>query len=298
MTFEQLRYFVEIYEQESFSFAAETLSISQSSLSKHMKNLENEIGNLLFDTKNKRKFIVTEAGHDFYTHAKKLIVQYDEMRNCMKEYLLLEKGNISISSIPVKDQYGIIGKLTKFMKEHPHITTNFMEEDIDTIISQIYNNKVDMGILYDSPRVEAVADTFTFGYDEFVAVVPKEHPLSNKEKISPAELKNDPFILLKAGSDLYYAVIDLCQKSGFTPQIRFQNSRTATIVHMIEETKSVAILIREIVEPMLNENIKMIPLTDTKKLKLVVALPKGKAVKPCTIMLKNFIMDNKLESSK
>lgn len=291
MTFEQLRYYVEIYEQESFSFAAENLSISQSSLSKHIKALENEIDLLLFDTKNKRKFIVTEAGHDFYRHAKQLLVQYDEMRGCMQEYLSLRKGHISIASISVKDQYGILGKLAQFMKDHPHISTNFIEEDSDTIINHIYNNKVDLGILYDSPRLDVVADTFPFGGDEFVAVVHKDHCLSNRERIDLKELKDDPFIILNAGSDLYYAVIDLCKKSGFMPQIRFQNSRTLTIVHMIEETKAVSILIKGIVEPMLNDNIKMIPLSDTKKLKLVLALPKSRTINPSTLMFKNFMLE-------
>lgn len=293
MTFEQLKFFVEVYEQESFSFAAENLSISQSSLSKQIKSLENEIGNILFDTKNKRKFIITEAGHDFYNHAKKLIVQYDEMKSSMKKYLSLEKGHVSISSIPVKEQFGIIAKLTKFINDHPNININFMEEDSDSIINQIHNNKVDLGILYDSPRLDAVANTFTFGHDEFVAVVPKDHHLCNREKINLAELKNDPFILLKAGSDIYYAVIDLCQKSGFTPQIRFHNSRTATIVHMIEETKCVSVLLKKIVEPMVNDNIKIIPLTDTKKLKLVLAIPRGRAIKPSTLILKNYILEKR-----
>lgn len=290
MTFEQLNYYVEVYEEESFSFAAENLCISQSSLSKQMKHLEDEIGIRLFDTKNKRKFIITEAGHDFYRHAKTLLAQYEEMQYSMKEYVLLEKGTISISSIPVKDQYGIMPRLMKFMTEHPHITTNFMEETSDIIIHQMYNNRLDMAILYDSPRLDAVADTYTVATDEFVAVVPKEHPLSQRTSIGIEELKDDPFILLKAGSDLYYAAIELCQRNGFMPQVRFQNSRTSTIVHMIEETKCVSILIREIVEPMLTDAIRMIPLTDTIPLKLVLALPKGKAMKPCTVTLKNYFL--------
>ncbi|WP_066716387.1 LysR family transcriptional regulator [Clostridium sp. Marseille-P299] len=291
MTFEQLKFYVEVYEQESFSFAAENLSISQSSLSKQIKSLENEIGNILFDTKNKRKFIITEAGHDFYNHAKKLIMEYEEMKSSMKKYLSLEKGHVSIASIPVKSQYGIIERLTKFINDHPHININFMEEDSDTIISQIHNNNIDVGLLYDSPKLDAVANTFTLGHDEFVAVVPSDHYLSNRKKISITDLKDEPFILLNAGSDLFYAVIDLCQENGFTPQIRFQNTRTATIVHMIEETKCVSILIKKIVEPMVNDNLKIVPLSETKKLKLVLAIPKGRAMKPSSLIFKNYMLE-------
>lgn len=290
MTFEQLQFYIEIYEQKSFSYASENLSISQSSLSKQIKSIEVELGILLFDTKNKRKFIITEAGHDFYHYAKKLIMQYDEMRSDMKRYLSLEKGHVSIASIPIKEQYGVVSKLTKFINDHPHINVNFMEEDSDSIINEIHNDKIDLGVLYDSPKLDAAADTFPIGQDEFVAVVPKGHALFNEEKINLADLKDEQFILLKAGTDIYYAAIDLCQRSGFTPQIRFQNSRTTTIVHMIEETKCVSILLKKIVEPMVNDNLKILLLNDTKKLKLVLAIPKGRGLNPSTSTLKNYIL--------
>ena len=293
MTFEQLQFYIEVYEQKSFSYASENLSISQSSLSKQIKSIEMELDILLFDTKNKRKFIITEAGHDFYHYAKKIMIQYDEMRSDMKKYLSLEKGHVSIASIPIRHQYGVVPKLTQFIIDHPHVNVNFMEEDSDSIIDEIHNDKIDLGILYDSPKLCAVANTFYLGEDEFVAVVPKGHPLFDKDLIDVADLKDDPFILLKAGTDIYYAVIELCKRNGFSPKIHFQNSRTMTIVHMIEETKCVSILIKKIVEPMLNDNIRMIELKDTTKLKLVLAIPKGRELNPSTLTLKNYMLELK-----
>lgn len=291
MNFEQLQFYIEVYEQKSFSYASENLSISQSSLSKQIKSIEDELNILLFDTKNKRKFIITEAGHDFYQYAKKLTIQYDAMKSDMKKYLSLEKGHVSIASIPIREQYGVVPQLTKFINDHPHVNVNFMEEDSDVIIDELHNKKIDLGILYDSPKLSAVANTFPLGQDEFVAVVPKGHRLFNEEQIDIADLKDDSFILLRAGTDLFYAVIDLCQRNGFSPQIHFQNSRTLTIVHMMEETKCVAILIKKIVEPMLNDNIRMIKLKDTTKLKLVLAIPKGRALDPSTSALKNYMLE-------
>lgn len=290
MNFDQLNFFVEVYHQKSISYAAEKLCISQSSLSKQIKSLESEIGILLFDTTNKRHFVITEAGHDFYHYARELMMKYDEMRSSMKKYLSLEKGHVSIASIPIKMQYGVVPRLTKFINDHPHININFMEEDSDSIINEIHNNKIDLGILYDSPKLDAIANTFPLGDDEFIAVVPKDHYLFNKDKIDLQDLKDEQFILLKAGTDIYDAVIDLCQKNGFTPQARFHYSRTTTIVDMIEETNCVSILLKEIVEPMLNDNMKMIPLTDTVKLKLVLAIPKGRSLKPSTLTLKNYMV--------
>ncbi|MBU3803358.1 MAG: LysR family transcriptional regulator [Candidatus Cellulosilyticum pullistercoris] len=290
MNFEQLKFFVEVYNQKCFSYAAEKLSISQSSLSKQIKSLEVEIGILLFDTTNKRNFVITEAGHDFYHYARKLLMEYDEMRSSMKKYLSLEKGHVSIASIPIKAQYGVVPRLTRFINDHPHININFMEEDSDSIINEIHNNKIDLGILYDSPKLDAIANTFPLDQDEFVAVIPQGHHLFNEDKINLSDLRNDQFILLKAGTDIYYAVIDLCQRNGFTPQARFHYSRTTTIIHMMEETKCVSILLKEIVKPMLNDNMKMIPLTDTTKLKLVLAIPKGRSLKPSTVILKNYML--------
>lgn len=290
MNFEQLNFFLEVYHEKSISYAAEKLCISQSSLSKQIKALESEIGILLFDTTNKRNFVITEAGHDFYHHARTLVMAYDEMKNSMKKYGALEKGHLSIASIPIKAQYGVVPKLTSFIIDHPQINVNFMEGDSDSILDELHNNKIDLGILYNSPKLEAIANTFSLGEDEFVAVVPKEHCLADQTQIQLQALQEDPFILLKAGTDIYDAVIHLCERNGFVPKARFHYSRTTTIVDMIQETKCVSILLKEIVEPMLNEDLRMIPLADTVKLQLVLAIPKGRSLKPSTLTLKNYMM--------
>lgn len=83
MTFEQLTYFIATVESATFFDAAETLHITQSSLSKQIKKMEEELGTPLWD-RSKRRAILTPAGRVFYLEAQKLCKQYHETLLKMK----------------------------------------------------------------------------------------------------------------------------------------------------------------------------------------------------------------------
>ena len=78
MQIEQLKYFISIIEHQTYLQAAEVLNISQSSLSKKIIALENELDIILFD-RSKRSIVLTEAGKVFYEESQKMILCYEEM---------------------------------------------------------------------------------------------------------------------------------------------------------------------------------------------------------------------------
>jgi DNA-binding transcriptional LysR family regulator len=83
MTFEQLKYFVTLVEGENFLEVAEKLYISQSSLSKQIKKLEEELEVSLLD-RSGRKAKLTEGGEFFYLEAKKLLLEYEKLLENIK----------------------------------------------------------------------------------------------------------------------------------------------------------------------------------------------------------------------
>ena len=73
MNIDQLKYFVSVVENKNFSVAAEECFISQSSLSKNIKALEEELGNIQLLDRSGKKVIVTEAGNSFYKYAQNML---------------------------------------------------------------------------------------------------------------------------------------------------------------------------------------------------------------------------------
>ena len=118
MTFEQLQCFIASVEEHTFLDAAESLHISQSSLSKQIMKLEQELEVELWDRK-KRKAVLTKAGLLFYQDARILIKQYTDAKNKLNRYRSPFYPNISshlCSLISVKPTPGCTCPFTRWRR--------------------------------------------------------------------------------------------------------------------------------------------------------------------------------------
>ena len=112
----QVQYFLSIVEKGSFSSAADYHYVSQSTLSKKIIALEEELGITLFD-RSKRNVKLSEAGESFLVHARKLNETYKSMIDDLKEFKF-EGESLTIGTIPVVTEYGITGISCRSQK-HP-----------------------------------------------------------------------------------------------------------------------------------------------------------------------------------
>ena len=126
----QLKYFLAVTEHDTFLEAADEMNISQSSLSKQLGRLEDELGVQLFD-RSKRSSSLTEAGKVFLKEAGRLLNQYQIMLSHMKIYKK-NNGTFRIGSLAFLGQYGLNFKIAEFTASHPEysITVEDVEEDI------------------------------------------------------------------------------------------------------------------------------------------------------------------------
>lgn len=130
ITIEQVKYFLALNKYKSFSLASEELCISQSSLSKQIKALENELNILLFN-RTTRSISLTKAGKGFLIHCNKLIKDYDNAINSMKKYSLEKKSTLNIGTITVISRYSIISSIAAFKNLNPNnFATLFLLEKV------------------------------------------------------------------------------------------------------------------------------------------------------------------------
>ena len=130
MTFEQLQCFIASVEEHTFLDAAESLHISQSSLSKQIMKLEQELEVELWDRK-KRKAVLTKAGLLFYQDARILIKQYTDAKNKLNRYRSQAQYTLSIGTLPILSQYQLTPVFTHFRETHPrlHLSLHEVEEE-------------------------------------------------------------------------------------------------------------------------------------------------------------------------
>lgn len=145
---EELKTFIAVVEIKNFTKAAEYLSLSQPSVSVHIKNLENYFGEKLIDRSVRQKTIkITERGYLLYKRAKEII----SIINAAKSEVKLDddniSGNIKISSVPSAANYLLPKVITSFSKKYPDVEIELYIKDFNTITTDLLNLNYDIGII-------------------------------------------------------------------------------------------------------------------------------------------------------
>jgi len=130
----------------NFSAAADDLCISQSSLSKQIKALENDLSVTLF-SRNTRSINLTAAGMEFSVYAKRIVDEYTKMLCALRDYSSQRKHSICITSIPVMSQYGVTDMITSFKKEFPDVNMDITEKDSQHVLKSLESSGTDLAIL-------------------------------------------------------------------------------------------------------------------------------------------------------
>ena len=170
MTIEQLQYFMAIAKYKNFSTAAEECYISQSSLSKQIKALEQELGGVELFDRNTKKLDITYAGKEFYISADKILMEYQKMINNMKKYMDGHTEVLNIGTIPVMNHYGLTDIFFKFQEYYSNIRLHVIEANSVPIIEDFTKGKMDLAFLRDNYLPVGDFKIFPLVDDELVLV--------------------------------------------------------------------------------------------------------------------------------
>ncbi|MCF7522443.1 LysR family transcriptional regulator [Levilactobacillus brevis] len=133
MTIDDFYSFITLYKTRNISDVAIALNITQSALSKRLRNMQQELDTALISTRNKRQLTITESGEVFFRYAQTLTAQYQLLQQELLDYRELRRGTIQIGSVPVMAQYGLASKMSQFMQDYPQI--NFSLAELEGLIS-------------------------------------------------------------------------------------------------------------------------------------------------------------------
>src|SRR3954447_10754713 len=134
MNIEQLKYVMAIVKHQHLTNASYEVSISQSSLSKYLKKVEEELGGVQLFDRTTRNVKLTAAGQEFSKYASRIIAEYENMMSAMEEFTSLERGGLSVGTIPVYSSRGLISLFTSFQKKYPGIQLEIKEKLTNELI--------------------------------------------------------------------------------------------------------------------------------------------------------------------
>ncbi len=294
MDLKSLKIFVEIVQNRSFSLAAEHLFMTQPTLSKAIRSLEEELGTALFkkgEAGRKREVTLTYTGELIYQHALKMLAEQKNIYETIEQIQSLKKGKLTLG-LPPLGSILISPLIALFHKKYPEIQLNFLEVGGNSIEEAIANKQIDVGVLLHNLRPDFA----------FIPVVSspmcvlsiKESHWKNKEKVSMIELKEESFLLFSDTFTLNNMIIQAANSVGFEPNVVCKSSQWDFIAKMIESNMGIALL-PQIYCEQLDLNKYNISLLENPNLtwQLSMAWNTTVAMSPATRAWLNIVEDNK-----
>jgi len=197
MDFENIKTFLEVWHQKSFSRAAETLGITQPAVSAQIRSLEKEIGEPLFDRKGGR-VTFTAAGRVFEPFAERALESQRHVMMMIAEQRRSPRGEISLSAQETTSLYVLPKIFVEFQQQYPKVGLRIIREERCRILESLVNREVDFGVV-SLPVKDKRFMVETIHEDELRLTVPAGHPLCQIQNPTAKDLAMHRFLLPKLG---------------------------------------------------------------------------------------------------
>jgi len=216
-TLQQLRIFKALATEKSFTHAGEILFISQPSVSKQIKTLEDHLGILLLN-RNGNKISLTDAGNIFLQYSERILALCEESCRALNDLKDGERGNLKIGASQTIGAYLMPRVLTLFAQIYPQINLNIDIDSTRLIAKKVADRIIDIAIVGgDIPSyLKNNLEIENFIEDELVLIIPKLHPFARKKKkkVSKEDLYNLNFITLNSNSTIYKFINNILIKNN------------------------------------------------------------------------------------
>ncbi|RKQ33972.1 LysR family transcriptional regulator [Oceanobacillus halophilus] len=243
MEIRQITYFMEVAEREHVTEAADALHVAQSSVSRQIFNLEDELGVELF-IREGRNVKLTPIGKIFYERMKQAMNLIEEAKREVKEYLDPEKGTVRIA-FPISMAAHILpSTIYAFRTKYPDAKFEMSNALYHDLIKGVVNGDYNLAMIAPMPNKEKVKKIkgTTLFTEDIVALLPVNHPLADKSSIMLQELKDDPFVVLPEGHVFRNQVVKACNNAGFTPNIAFKGENMDALKGLVSAGLGVALM--------------------------------------------------------
>lgn len=259
--FHGMEYVYEVYKEQSFSKAARNLYISQPALSSSVKRIEERIGAQLFD-RSTTPVKLTECGEQYIQAVEQIFSAQRSFSNYLADTRKLEAGQLTIGGIGMFASYILPPLISDYKSKYPKISVSMMEESQSQLEKLLIRGALDLVVDYQG-FAQDVFETCPYREEHLLLAVPQQFTVNNSlfawrlslenvlsgdylaERYPAVPLeafKDEPFILLRPGSDMYQRAIQLCRSSGFTPQVILTLEQQLTAYNMVSTGMGIALI--------------------------------------------------------
>ena len=240
MDIKALRYFIEVARQKNFTRAAEVLHVTQPTLSKMIRQLEQELHSDLL-VRGKKGVWPTDIGQILYLHGCQILGQIRAAKDEIAEVKGLTRGELKVGLAPMMSAALFPIVLRTFRERYPQIAISAVESGSKRMAQSILDGEVEIGMLVD-PVDPAVFDARRIYVGEIGLMVPVGSPWTRRGPVAAAELAGENFLMPTDDFVLPDMIRAYCRQAGFAPKEAGHSGQWEILQAMVENGMGVALL--------------------------------------------------------
>ncbi|RWX15718.1 LysR family transcriptional regulator [Rhizobium leguminosarum] len=240
-TLRQVQYFVAVAEQGSVTRAAQNLSISQSSVTEALKELETDLGVALFE-RHPRGLTITHNGHQFLRHATKILASVSDARTSFSGQQSALSGTLNIGVTSLVAGYVLSDLLARYRRACPGIEVSAIEDNGGYLEHLLVGGELDVAVMVISNLRDRMAlQAEILETSPYRLWLPMGHPLVSADIISVADIAREPLIMLTV-DEIEENTGKLLSALGARPHVAFRTRSVEAVRSLVATGAGVALL--------------------------------------------------------
>ena len=245
MDINMIREFAVLAQAETFLKAADLLFISQPTLSRHIKNMEEELGVPLFE-RTTRSTKLTRYGYMFLPYAKQMVELHNQFRSELLQEKQEQHSALRIGTVPAMAFYNITGVLSNFREKHRDIKMDIIPSYSLSVKTMLMRRDCELAFvreqMFELEEENEDLVRLPFVTDYLVAVVPEDHPLAQSDELNIEQLRNVNLLTLSRETIIYEIVHRACEQAGFEMKVALTDHNIDHLVDCVKLGMGVAVL--------------------------------------------------------
>lgn len=239
-TLRQLMYFVAVAEQGTVSGAARTLSISQSSVTEAIRELETDLGVELFE-RHSRGLAITHKGHQFLRHAAKILANVSDARHAFSE-VAAGGGELHLGVTSLVAGYVLSDLLARYRRAWPTVEVSAIEDSGDYLEHLLVGGELDVAVMVISNLRDRMAlQAEILEVSPYRLWLPLGHQLAGADIISIEDVAREPLIMLTV-DEVEENTGKLLTALGQRPHVAFRTRSVEAVRSLVATGAGVALL--------------------------------------------------------
>ncbi|OOG62798.1 LysR family transcriptional regulator [Rhodanobacter sp. B04] len=272
----QLRAFLAVARLQHFRRAAESLHLTQPAISRHIADLEAELGVRLFD-RNTREVIPTDAGRYLQSAVERVLEELDGVLTHVHSESERKQGKVRVAAVPTLSAGLMPQCIAACTSRYPALTVQLHDRVQSLVLDSVRGGEVDFGLAIEPADSEAF-DSETILHDPFVLICRREHPLARLAAVPWKKLQGEPLVLLDYASGSRRLIDQQLAAHRVEARVMQQTGHTHTAFRMVEAGLGIS------VSPSLSlpasEQLTVRPLTPTAKRAVTLIRRRHRSLSP------------------